>query len=76
MKNCTSELQKRIEHFRWVEQKISSSSEELYLEKDWYDNPTLITKEDAKKEIEQAELELFQKKSKSIWQSMRRLFRR
>ncbi|WP_438831888.1 hypothetical protein [Streptococcus pluranimalium] len=74
-----TELQKRKKHFQWVAECLSQSDKVLYLEKDWYDNPTLISKEDAKKEVEQAqkELELLQKeKSKSIWKLRRRLFHR
>ncbi|HEM5043664.1 TPA: hypothetical protein U1222_001707 [Streptococcus suis] len=78
MINKISDLQRRKEHFQWVVKSLGTKEKELYLEKDWYDNPTLISKEDAKKEVEQAqqELELLQKKSKSIWRSMRRLFQR
>lgn len=76
MKNHRTELQKRKEHFQWIVEQLSRSKKVLYLEKDWYDNPTLISKEDAKKEVEQAqkELELLRKvKSKNFWKSMRLL---
>lgn len=75
MKKRIIELKERKRHFQWVVEQLSQPDKVFYLEKDWYDNPTLISKEDAKKEVEQVELELLQKeKPKSIWQSMRRLF--
>lgn len=52
------ELQKRKKHFEWVAEQLSKPDKVFYIEKDWYDDPTLITKEDAKKEVEQIELEL------------------
>ena len=70
------ELRGRKKHFKWIVDTLEKSGRTFYLEKDWYDNPTLVSKENAQKEVEQAELELLQKKSKSIWQSMRRIFRR
>lgn len=78
MINKISDLQKRKEHFQWVVDSLEGKENELYVEIDWYDNPTLISKEDAKKEVEhtQTEIDLLQKKSKSIWQSMLRLFQR
>lgn len=66
-------LQRRLEHFQWIVEQLSKTGNVFYLEKDWYDNPTLITEEVAKKEIKQIELELH---SKNIWRSMLRLFRR
>lgn len=76
MINKISDLQKRKEHFQWVADSLEGKENELYVEKDWYGNPTLISKEDAKKEVEhtQKEIGLLQKKSKSIWKSMLRLF--
>ncbi len=74
MRNRTNGLQRRIKHFRWVVEQLSQSDKVFYLEKDWYDPPTLVIKADAQKEAEQAELALLQKKSKSIWESMLRLF--
>lgn len=78
MINKISDLQKQKEHFQWVADSLEEKENELYVEKDWYDNPTLISKEDAKKEVEhtQKEIDLLQKKSKSIWKSMLRLFQR
>lgn len=78
MINKISDSQKRKEHFQWVADTLEEKENELYVEKDWYDNPTLISEEDAKKEVEhtQKEIDLLQKKSKSIWKSMLRLFQR
>lgn len=80
MKKRIIELNRRLEHFRWILNRLSKSGEVLYLEKDWYDAPTLISKEDAKKEVEQIqkELEPLQKKSLigCILQLLHRLFRR
>ncbi|MCO4628660.1 hypothetical protein Si038_00747 [Streptococcus infantarius subsp. infantarius] len=78
MINKISDLQKRKKHFQWVADSLEGKENELYVEKDWYDNPTLISKEDTKKEVEhtQKEIDLLQKKSKSIWKSMLRLFQR
>ncbi|MFA9413323.1 hypothetical protein ACERC8_01550 [Streptococcus sp. E29BA] len=65
MKKRMIELNRRLEHFQWILNRLSKSDEVLYLEKDWYDTPTLISKEDAKKEVGQIqkELELLQKRS-------------
>ncbi|HEK9321724.1 TPA: hypothetical protein SUN38_001913, partial [Streptococcus equi subsp. equi] len=53
MKKNIVDLQKRKEHFQWVADSLEGKENELYVERDWYDNPTLISKEDAKKEVEQ-----------------------
>ncbi|AOF50524.1 TPA: hypothetical protein U7P03_000970 [Streptococcus agalactiae] len=80
MKKNIVDLQKRNEHFQWVADSLEGKENELYVERDWYDNPTLISKEDAKKEVEQVQqkLILLQKKSfiEYILQLLHQLFRR
>ena len=51
-------LHERIKHFRSLIDYMSEREKKYYLEKDWFDNPTLISIEDAKKEVEQAQKKL------------------
>ena len=71
-------LHERIKHFQSLIAYMSEHKKKYYLEKDWFDNPTLISIEDAKKEVEQAlkKLELLPKRSVigCILQLLHRLF--
>lgn len=49
MKKNIVDLQKRKEHFQWVADSLEGKENELYVERDWYDNPTLISKRMQKK---------------------------
>lgn len=51
-------LHERIKHFQSLIDYMSERGQRYYLEKDWFDNPTLISIEDAKKEVEQAQKKL------------------
>lgn len=51
-------LRERIKHFQSLIDYMSERGQSYYLEKDWFDNPTLISIEDAKKEVEQAQKKL------------------
>ena len=51
-------LHERIKHFQSLVDYMSERGQKYYLEKDWFDNPTLISIEGAKKEVEQAQKKL------------------
>lgn len=55
MKENIEHLHERIKHFQSLIDYMSERGQRYYLEKDWFDNPTLISIEDAKKEVEQAQ---------------------
>ena len=78
MKENKEHLHERIKHFRSLIDYMSERGQKYYLEKDWFDNPTLISIEDAKKEVEQAQkkLELLPRRSVMgcILQLLHRLF--
>jgi len=71
-----ADLQKRKEHFQWVADSLEGKENALYVEKDWYDNPTLIFKEDAKKEVEHAQKELDLLQMESFIRCILKLFNR
>lgn len=52
MKENIEHLHERIKHFQSLIVYMSEHEKKYYLEKDWFDNPTLISIEDAKKEVE------------------------
>jgi hypothetical protein len=58
MKENIEHLHERIKHFQSLIAYMSDHEKKYYLEKDWFDNPTLISIEDAKKEVELANGEL------------------
>ena len=58
MKENIKHLHERIKHFQSLIDYMSECGQKYYLEKDWFDNPTLISIEDAKKEVEQAQKKL------------------
>ena len=58
MKENKEHLHERIKHFQSLVDYMSERGQKYYLEKDWFDNPTLISIEDAKKEVEQAQKKL------------------
>lgn len=78
MKENKEHLHERIKHFQSLVDYMSERGQKYYLEKDWFDNPTLISIEDAKKEVELAKkkLELLSKRSvmRCILQLLHRLF--
>lgn len=55
MKENIEHLHERIKHFQSLIDYMSERGQRYYLEKDWFDNPTLISIEGAKKEVEQAQ---------------------
>ena len=71
-------LHERIKHFQSLIAYMSEHEKKYYVEKDWFDNPTLISIEEAKKEVEQAQkkLELLPRRSVigCILQLLHRLF--
>ena len=78
MKENIKHLHVRIKHFQSLIAYMSGHEKKYYLEKDWFDNPTLISIEDAKKEVEQAQkmLGLLSRRSvmECILRSLHRLF--
>ena len=78
MKENIEYLHERIKHFQSLIAYMSEHEKKYYVEKDWFDNPTLISIEDAKKEVEQAQkmLELLPRRSVigCILQLLHRLF--
>ena len=71
-------LHERIKHFQSLIDYMSERGQRYYLEKDWFDTPTLISIEYAKKEVELAKkkLELLSEQSVigCILQLLHRLF--
>lgn len=65
MKENKEHLHERIKHFQSLIDYMSERGQRYYLEKDWFDNPTLISIEYAKKEVEQVkeQLELLPRRS-------------
>ena len=55
MKENIEHLHERIKHFQSLVDYMSENEKKYYVEKDWFDNPTLISIEGAKKEVEQAQ---------------------
>lgn len=49
MKENIEHLHERIKHFQSLIDYMSERGQRYYLEKDWFDNPTLISIEEAKK---------------------------
>ena len=58
MEENKEHLRERIKHFQSLVDYMSERGQKYYLEKDWFDNPTLISIEDAKKEVELAKEQL------------------
>lgn len=56
--NRIADIEERVNHFQWIVDTLDEKGKTYYLEKDWYDNPTLISKEDAKKELERITAEI------------------
>lgn len=65
MEENKEHLHERIKHFQSLIDYMSENEKKYYVEKDWFDNPTLISIEDAKKEVElaQKKLELLPRRS-------------
>lgn len=65
MKENIEHLHERIKHFQSLIAYMSERGQKYYLEKDWFDSPTLISIEEAKKEVElaQKKLELLPRRS-------------
>ena len=76
MKENIKHLHERIKHFQSLVDYMSESGQKYYLEKDWFDNPTLISIEDAKKEVEQAQKKLGLLSRRSVMGCILRLLHR
>lgn len=67
-------LHERIKHFQSLIDYMSERGQKYYLEKDWFDNPTLISIEEAKKEVEQAQKKLELLPRWSVMECIRDIF--
>ena len=76
MKENIEHLHERIKHFQSLIDYMSERGQRYYLEKDWFDNPTLISIEGAKKEVEQAQKMLGLLSRRSVRGCILRLLRR
>ena len=69
-------LHERIKHFQSLIDYMSERGQRYYLEKDWFDNPTLISIEEAKKEVELAQKKLEILPRRSVMECILRLLHR
>lgn len=76
MKENKEHLHERIKHFQSLIDYMSEREQRYYLEKDWFDNPTLISIEYAKKEVEQAQKKLGLLSRRSVIGCILRLLQR
>lgn len=76
MKENKEHLHERIKHFQSLIDYMSERGQRYYLEKDWFDNPTLISIEYAKKEVEQVKEQLELLPRRSVMGCILRLLRR
>lgn len=56
-------LEKRIEHFNTIYQIMNSNNQKYYLEKEWFDDVVLLSKQDIENEISKTESEIENLKS-------------
>lgn len=76
MKENKEHLHERIKHFQSLIDYMSERGQRYYLEKDWFDNPTLISIEYVKKEVEQAQKKLGLLSRRSVIGCILRLLQR
>lgn len=76
MKENIEHLHERIKHFQSLVDYMSENEKKYYVEKDWFDNPTLISIEGAKKEVEQAQKMLGLLSRRSVMGCILRLLHR
>ena len=76
MKENIKHLHERIKHFQSLIDYMSENEKKYYVEKDWFDNPTLISIEGAKKEVEQAQKMLGLLSRRSVMGCILRLLHR
>ena len=76
MKENEEHLHERIKHFQSLIDYMSERGQRYYLEKDWFDNPTLISIEYAKKEVELAHKKLGLLSRRSVMGCILRLLHR
>ena len=69
-------LHERIKHFQSLVDYMSERGQKYYLEKDWFDNPTLISIEDAKKEVELAQKKEKKTRKESPWKNLLMLLKK
>ena len=76
MKENIEHLHERIKHFQSLVDYMSENEKKYYVEKDWFDNPTLISIEGAKKEVELAQKKLALLSRRSVIRCILRLLHR
>lgn len=76
MEENKEHLHERIKHFQSLIDYMSEHEKKYYLEKDWFENPTLISIEEAKKEVELAQKKLELLPRRSVMGCILRLLRR
>ena len=76
MKENIEHLHERTKHFQSLIAYMSEHGKKYYLEKDWFDTPTLISIEDAKKEVELAKKKLKLLSRRSVMGCILQLLRR
>lgn len=76
MKENKEHLHECIKHFQSLIDYMSEHEKKYYLEKDWFENPTLISIEEAKKEVELAQKKLELLPRRSVMGCILRLLRR
>lgn len=76
MKENIEHLHERIKHFQSLVDYMSENEKKYYLEKDWFDNPTLISIEYAKKEVERAKKMEKKLEKESPWKNLLMLLKK
>ena len=76
MKENIEHLHERIKHFQSLIAYMSEHEKKYYVEKDWFDNPTLISIEEAKKEVEQAQKKEKKTRKESLWKNLLMLLKK
>ena len=69
-------LHERIKHFQSLIDYMSERGQRYYLEKDWFDNTTLISIEEAKKEVELAQKMEKKTKKENPWKNLLMLLKK
>ncbi len=69
-------LEKRIEHFNNIYQIMNSNNQKYYLEKEWFDDVVLLSKQDIGNEISNNRLEIENLKSISSLKLLLQLLHR
>lgn len=69
-------LEKRIEHFKTIYQIMNSNNQKYYLEKEWFDDVVMLSKQDIENEVSNTRLEIENLKSISSLKLLLQLLHR